>query len=137
MVNSVETVGTNRLRGASVLVAVYAAVTVGTVVALAVLSAVAPERATQEAWGHAVIVLVLAVVLVLRLRAARAGSVRARRAVGIVAAVLVVVNLVEAALPGVFPGWMRVEMVAIAVAMAVLVVLVRRDAAGARAAATR
>jgi hypothetical protein len=31
-----------------------------------------------------------------------------------------VVNVVEAALPGVFPGWMRAEMVAIAALMLVV-----------------
>ena len=52
----------------------YVAIALGTIAALAVLSAVAPYEATQAAWVHAVIVAVLAVVLPLRLRAARAGS---------------------------------------------------------------
>ena len=112
----------------SVLVGVYVAAMVVTVAALAVLASTAPGQATQEAWGHAVVVTVLGFVLVLRLRSARAGSTRATKALGVVAAVLLVVNLVEAALPGVFPTWMRLEMVAIALLMSALLVLVRRSA---------
>lgn len=103
------------------LVRSYVAVAVATVAVLAVLSVVDPGQATSEAWGHAVVVLAFAVLLPLRLRAARRGSTRALRAVVVVAAVLLVVNLVEAVLPGVFPGWMRVEMVGIAVLMAAVV----------------
>jgi hypothetical protein len=51
----------------------------------------------------------------------------ALRAVAIIASVLLAVNVVEAALPHAFPGWMRIEMVVIAVLMAVVVtMLVRR-----------
>jgi hypothetical protein len=92
------------------------------------MTSAAPGQATREAWGHAVVVTVFAVVLPLRLSSARSGNPRAVRALGIIAAVLLVVNLVEAALPGAFPGWMRVEMVATAALMAALVVLVRRSA---------
>jgi hypothetical protein len=109
-----------RLNAVGVLVAVYAAGMVGTLVALGILAAAAPGQATQEAWGHAVIVTVLAFLLLLRLRSARAGSVRAVRALGVVAGVLLVANVVEASLPGTFPGWMRVEMVAVALLMAAL-----------------
>jgi hypothetical protein len=105
----------------------YVALVLATVIALGVLSSTAPQLATQRAWGHAVIVAVFAVVLPLRLRAARRGSVRARRAVGIIAAVLMVVNLVEAGLPGTFPIWMRREMIAVAALM--LLVLGRLTAA--------
>jgi hypothetical protein len=93
------------------------------VVALAVLSGVAPRLATPEAWGHAVIVAVFAVVLPLRWRAARRGGTRGLRAVGIIAAVLAVVNAVEACLPA-FPAWMRVEMALVAVLMLVLLACV-------------
>lgn len=117
------------LGAVSVLIAVYASAMAATVAALAVMAAgVAPGQATREAWGHAVIVTVLAFVLVLRLRAARAGSARAVKALGVVAAVLLVVNVVEAALPGAFPGWMRIEMAAIALLMVVLLALLRRSA---------
>lgn len=108
------------------VVAAYVVVALGTVPALAVLSMVAPNLATSEAWGHAVIVGVLAIVLAVRVRAARKGSVAGLRAVTIIGCVLMVVNLVEAALPGVFPSWMRVEMLAIAAMMLVLVVLAVR-----------
>ena len=115
------------LQAASNLVRAYVVLTIGTIIALIVMGAVAPHLATQEAWGHAVIVVVFAVLLPLRLRAARKGSADALRAVAIIASVLLAVNVVEAALPHAFPGWMRIEMVVIAVLMAVLVsMLVRR-----------
>jgi len=91
----------------SALVGSYAVIVLGTVVALAVLTGVAPRWAPPEAWGHAVVVAVFAALLPLRWRAARRGSARARRAVRIIAAVLLVVNLVEAFVPA-FPLWMRV-----------------------------
>jgi hypothetical protein len=116
--------------GAGALVAGYVAIALGTVVALAVMSSVAPELATDEAWGHAVIVAISAIVLPLRFRSARAGNARAWRAVGVIAAVLLVVNVVEAALPEVFPGWMRVQMAVVAVLMAALVVLTRTASRG-------
>ncbi|MGQ4512050.1 hypothetical protein [Streptomyces sp. DW26H14] len=117
------------LGAVSVLIAVYASAMAATVAALAVMAAgVAPGQATREAWGHAVIVTVLAFVLVLRLRSARAGSAGAVKALGVVAAVLVVVNAVEAALPGAFPGWMRIEMAAIALLMVALLALLCRSA---------
>ncbi len=106
----------------------YVAAMVATVVALALLASRAPGQATEEAWGHALIVMLFAVLLLVRLRSARSGSARAVRALGIIAAALLVVNLVEAALPDVFPEWMRVEMVAIALWMAALLILVRRSA---------
>ncbi|MEJ3653255.1 hypothetical protein WEH80_18590 [Actinomycetes bacterium KLBMP 9759] len=109
----------------SLLGAVYAVAAFGTVIALGVLSSTAPALATQEAWGHAIIVAVFAVVLLLRVRSARSGNARATRAVGIIATVLIVVNVVEAALPGVFPPWMRVAMLLTALLLlALLVVLV-------------
>lgn len=115
-----------RLGTVSALVVAYAAGMVGTVVALAILSGAAPGQAPQEAWGHAVIVTVLAFVLLMRLRSARAGSARALMALGVIAAVLLVANVVEASLPGAFPGWMRVEMGLIAVLMAAVLVAPRR-----------
>ncbi|MYT28953.1 MULTISPECIES: hypothetical protein [unclassified Streptomyces] len=99
------------------LVGVYVVIALGTLAALAVMTSVAPSLATSEAWGHAVIVAVFAILLPLRTRAALKGSGSGLRAITIIGCVLLVVNLVEAALPGVFPGWMRVEMVVIAVMM--------------------
>src|SRR5690606_5118823 len=120
------------LGAVGMLVTVYVVGMVATIAALAVLTSTAPTQATDEAWGHAVIVTVLATVLLLRLRSARAGSVGAVRAIGVIAAVLLVVNLVEAALPGVCAGWRRVGMVSIAVLMAALLVLALRSARRAR-----
>lgn len=100
-----------------------APVCLGTVVALAAMTAAAPYLATDEAWGHAVVVAVFAIVLLLRTRAALKGSRAGFRAVTVIGCVLLVVNLVEAVLPGVFPSWMRVEMLIIAAMMLVLVAL--------------
>ncbi|MFF2921775.1 hypothetical protein ACFVTP_05050 [Streptomyces celluloflavus] len=102
------------------LVGAYLAVTLGTLVALVVMAGAAPALATSEAWGHAVIVGVFAVVLLLRTRTALKGSRTGLRAVAVIGCVLLVVNLVEAVLPGAFPAWMRVEMLFIAAMMAAL-----------------
>jgi hypothetical protein len=115
------------MRTTGVLVRVYVGVVLATLVALGVLSAVAPALATEEAWVHAVIVAVFAVLLPLRLRSARSGSRGGLRAVGLIAAALFLVNVVEAVIPGLFPGWLRVVMVGIAVLMAAVVVLVVRE----------
>lgn len=116
----VNNAGVPDLTSATKVVVGYASLTVATVVALVVLSGAAPDLATDEAWGHALIVLVFAVLLPLRMRAARKGSTRALRAVTVIALVLLVVNLVEAALPHAFPVWMRLEMVAVALLTALL-----------------
>ncbi|HEY3506102.1 MAG TPA: hypothetical protein VGN37_25355 [Actinocatenispora sp.] len=111
------------LGAARAIVWAYVAVVLGTIVALVVLSRTSPHLATSEAWGHAVIVAVFAVLLPLRMRAAGRGNAGAVRAVGIIAAVLTVVNIVEACLPA-FPAWMRVEMVVIAAMMLAVVACV-------------
>lgn len=103
----------------SALIGTYLAITLGTVAALVVLASTAPRLATDEAWGHAVIVALFAVLLLVRGRAARAGRPGAVRAVRIIAVVLLVVNVVEAALP-VFPTWMRIEMAVVALLMLAL-----------------
>lgn len=110
----------------TMLVRLYVAIVIATLVALAALSAIAPGQATSEAWGHAVIVAVFAVVLPLRLRGARAGSIGALRAVGAIAAVLFLVNVVEALIPGFVPVWMRIEMIGIAFLMGSVVLFVVR-----------
>jgi hypothetical protein len=114
------------LRPVSALVGSYVALTAGTIVALVILAGTAPHLATKNAWGHAVIVLVFAVLLPLRLRAARKGSADALWAVAIIASALLAVNVVEAALPHAFPAWMRVEMAAVAALMAAVVTMVVR-----------
>jgi hypothetical protein len=108
------------------LVWLYVGVVGATIAVLAVLSDVEPGQATPEAWGHAVIVAVFAILLVVRVRAARRGNRRALTAVGIIATVLLVVNLVEALIPALFPGWMRVELLGIAALMAALAAVVVR-----------
>lgn len=112
----------------SVVARVYVGVALVTVAVLAVLSGVGSSLATPEAWVHAVIVAVFAVVLPLRLRAAREGRRSGLRALGVISGVLVLVNAVEAVIPGLFPGWMRVEMIGVAALMAVAVLLVAQVA---------
>lgn len=113
---------------ARLLVTAYIAVVALTVVVLGVLSTVAPKAATANAWGHAVVVAVFALVLPLRLRSARSGKRSAIRAVGLIAAVLLLVNVVEALIPGFVPLWMRVEMIAVAMLMGGVVFDVARCA---------
>ncbi|MFF2959794.1 hypothetical protein ACFVT1_12915 [Streptomyces sp. NPDC057963] len=132
MVNSVarDELGSAPLARVKRLVTAYVLVALGTLVALAVLAVAAPHLATDEAWGHAVIVAVFAIVLPVRTRAALKGSPSGLRALTIIGCVLLVVNLVEAALPGAFPAWMRVEMLVIAAMMLTLAILsirVRRN----------
>jgi hypothetical protein len=122
----------SELRSITALVRIYVVIVLVTLVALVALSASAPRLATSDAWFHAVIISLCAVVLPLRLRAAREGSKNALRAVGIIAAVLVAVNLAEALIPGLFPVWMRTEMVVIAALMAVVVTLAVRKRTRAR-----
>ena len=69
-----------------------------------------------------------AVLLPLRLRSARAGRRSGLRAVGLISAALLLVNVVEATVPGFLPVWMRVEMVWVAGLMAANVGLVTRVA---------
>lgn len=121
--------GTGPLPLARVLVIVYVAIVFATLVALIALSIVSPAQATANAWGHAVIVAVFAVLLPLRLRSTRSGRRNAVRAVGVIAAVLLLVNVVEALIPSFVPLWMRVEMVCIALVMAGVVFDVARWAA--------
>ena len=108
------------------LIKIYVSVVVATIVALAIMSSVGSGLATSAAWIHAAIVGVFAVLLPLRLRSAARGSNDALRAVGIIAAALFAVNAVEAAIPGLLPTWMRIEMIGIAVLMAAVVMSVVR-----------
>jgi hypothetical protein len=134
MVNTTDAAQPARLQAMATVVRIYVAVALGTVVALGILSVTAPHLATQQAWIHGVIVAVFAVILPLRLRPARAGSAGALRAVGLISAVLFLVNVIEVLIPGLFPLWMRAEMVGIAVLMAGVILLVVRERLAGRAA---
>src|SRR4051794_13481098 len=126
MVNSAVRAKPVELRGLTVVVGTYVAIAVGTLLALALLQATVPGLAPQEAWIHAVIVVVFAALLPMRLRAALAGSKSGLRAVGIIATVLLVANVVVSLIPHLLPTWMRVEMIAIALLMGIAVLLVAR-----------
>ena len=127
MVDSRPRAGARAVARIGALLRVYVVVVLATVAALIVLSVVSPDRATPDAWVHAVIVAVFAAVLPLRWRAAARGSVAALRAVGLIAAALFLVNVVEAMWPGLFPVWMRIEMIGIAALMLAVVLSVVRE----------
>jgi hypothetical protein len=128
MVNTAMVSRHSPMPAVGVLVRVYVAIVLGTVVALGILSVAAPAQATPDAWVHAVIVAVFAVLLPLRLRSARTGSRGGLRAVGLICAALFLVNVIEVMIPGLFPVWLRAVMVGIAVLMAAVVGLVVREA---------
>lgn len=114
------------LPAASLVIRVYLAVVVATLVGLVILSFTASPLATSNAWGHAIVVSVFAIVLPLRLRSAQTGRRSAIRAVGLIATVLFLVNIVEALIPGFVPVWMRAEMYVVAALMLVVVLEVIR-----------
>lgn len=114
------------LAPAGVLAGIYVAISAATLIAVIAFSVLVPRLATPEAWGHAVMVAVLAVVLPLRLRTARRGSRAGLNASLAIALVLIVINAVESALPGVFPWWMRVEMILVALIMLGLSIVLAR-----------
>ena len=126
MVNSDAGAAAGRLTPVTRLVEIYVAIVIATLAALAVMSVVDPVLATTEAWVHAAIVSGFAVLLLVRLRSARQGGRRGTVAIGIIAAVLMVANAIEAAIPGLFPTWMRWEMVGIAALMIGIIVTVYR-----------
>lgn len=128
MVNSVERSPVRRTERVWVdrLVGAYVVVVVVTVGVLALLAANHSRQATTEAWVHAAVVAAFAFLLPARLLAAHRGRPGAWRAVAIISAVLVVANVVEGVLPGLFPVWMRWENLGIAVLMAAVVLLVVR-----------
>lgn len=115
------------LRHTTFFVTAYVVVVVATLVVLASMSATGSDQASSAAWGHAVVVAIFAVLLPMRLRAARRGSDRAIGAIAIIATVLFIVNVVEALLPDGFPRWMRMEMAGIAALMGAIAVSAARD----------
>ena len=119
----------DRMSSLTRVVRVYVLVVLATIAALIIMSVAPPRLATEAAWGHAVIVAVFAVLLPLRMRSARAGNRGGLLAVGVISAVLLLVNVVEILIPGFLPTWMRIEMIGIAALMAVSVALVVKIAA--------
>jgi hypothetical protein len=128
MVNNLLASRRSRIRTIGVLVSTYVAIVLCTLVGLSILSVTDPAQATRDAWVHALIVAVFAVLLPLRLRSSRTGGRNGLQAVGLISAALFLVNLVDVMIPGLFPGWLRVVMLGIAVLMAAVVGLVIREA---------
>lgn len=128
MVNTSTT--TDRLRPSApdsridVLIVIYVASVAATVIALAVLAVLRPAEAPVEAWVHMAIVAAFAVLLPIRARSARRGSLGAFRSIGIIAVVLALVNAIEAVIFVLLPVWLRIEMVGTAVLMTVLAVAI-------------
>ena len=121
MVNNASSLGAT-----PVLIRGYVVAAFATLAVLALLASVAPAQADDHAWWHAAIVAGFSLLLLLRSRSAEQGQESGRRAVRVISTVLLVANLVEAALPGTFPAWMRVEMVGVAVLMLLTVRELRR-----------
>ena len=117
---------TTPLPASAVVVRVYLAVVVATLVVLVVLSSTGSPEATSNAWGHAIVVSVFAMLLPLRLRSAQTGRRSAIRAVGLISSALFLVNVVEALIPGFVPLWMRAEMYVVAALVLVVVLEVIR-----------
>jgi hypothetical protein len=116
----------SRFLAIRVLLAAYLAATVATLVVLAARHADA-GFATDEAWGHAIVVLVFAALLVPAASRAAQGSRGAYRRLLIVSIVIPVVSVVLVALPHLLPGWMRVEQAVYGVLLLVVAVLAARS----------
>ena len=118
---------TREFRAIRALCWTYLAATVATVAFLAWKN---DDHAlvTQHAWGHEVILLVFAVVLVRVAGRAAAGNPRAYLRLRIVAIVVAVASLVVAAIPGFLPEWMRVEQLLYGILVAAVAVLAHRPA---------
>lgn len=94
-----------------ILLATYLAATVATIGVLAARRA-DTAFASDEAWGHAVVVLAFAVLLVPAGSRAAAGSRGAYRRLLVVSVVIPLVSIVLVALPHLLPPWMRIEQAA-------------------------
>lgn len=113
---------TSAVRATSRLIAVYMALSVLTVVALLVLTFVAPSFVNTQAWVRGVIIAVMSVVTFVIARRAAAGSPQALLRLRIIVLVLLVaLVLVLFLLP--LPLWMVVEQAACGVILAVVAVL--------------
>jgi hypothetical protein len=112
----------SRFRTIRVLLFAYLLATVATIGVLVVRH---EDRgfATDEAWGHAIVVLVFAVLLVPAAARAARGSRGAYRRLLVVSIVIPVVSVVLVALPDLLPPWMRVEQAAYGVLLLVVAVL--------------
>jgi hypothetical protein len=116
------TVARSRFRVIRILLLAYLLATVATLAVLAVRHDDA-AFATDEAWGHAIVVLAFAVLLLPAAARAAAGSRGAYRRLRIVSVVIPAVSVVLVALPHLLPPWMRVEQAAYGVLLLVVAVL--------------
>jgi hypothetical protein len=112
----------SRFRLIRVLLLVYLAATVATHAVLAVRRD-DTAFATDEAWGHAIVVLVFAALLVPAASRAARGSRGAYRRLLIVSIVIPVASVVLVALPHLLPEWMRIEQAAYGALLLVVAVL--------------
>jgi hypothetical protein len=116
------TAARSRFHAIRILLLAYLLATVATLAVLGVRHADA-AFATDEAWGHAIVVLAFAVLLIPAASRAAAGSRGAYRRLRIVSVVIPVVSVVLVALPHLLPPWMRVEQAAYGVLLLVVAVL--------------
>ncbi len=97
-----------RFRIVFALCAMYFAATIATIGFL-VWASDDPSLVTTEAWVHGVILLLSAGVLLRVTRQAGTGSAQAYLRLRIIAVLIPIASLTEAAIPGLFPAWMRIE----------------------------
>lgn len=103
------------------LATLYSFLAVLTVILLGIFSVTKSQLATKDAWVHAIIVVVFAVVVPVRANAARNGNRSALRATGIIASVLFLVNIIEGLVPNFMPMWIRADMFVVATLMACII----------------
>ncbi|MFF1876338.1 hypothetical protein [Leifsonia sp. NPDC058230] len=106
-----NTIQQSPLVAARVLVGVYAALSIATVAAIAVLQAVAPDLAGPAAWIRGTIVAATSILMLVFANQAVRGHRRALLRWRIVAAVMIVAIAVIVSIPGLIPLWMRLEQV--------------------------
>ncbi|MEU1393608.1 MULTISPECIES: hypothetical protein [unclassified Nonomuraea] len=106
--DSPDTLARSGLHAAKILVAAYATLSLLTVAAIAVFSAVAPSLVSPQAWGRGVIVAATSILTLAFARRAQQAGDRALLRLRIVLVVVLVAGLgVLLFLP--LPGWMVAE----------------------------
>lgn len=113
----------SRLRLARTVVLAYAALSVLTVVALAILSKAAPSQVDAHAWVRGVIIAATSLLLIRFAAGALAGDARMLLRLRIVVAILLVAVVAVLFFLS-LPAWMVIEQAACAVLLAVVALLI-------------
>jgi hypothetical protein len=118
-----STIHRTDLRTVAVLVAVYLAVSVATLIAIAVMRD-NPAIVNTAAWIRGGFAVGNGIVLTLLAIRARAGAPRAFFRLRLVSAIILVAIAVIVAIPGTFPLWMKIEQGVCGALLVVVVILV-------------